>query len=134
MTVSMVLTPSEVGPRPERLAIQLMIGQAFLFAAETAAIHQIGGRLSMMSLALLRAAGGLGLVLVLARKTGFAFLRTCQLRLQLICGVVGLLYLWVMIYSFSHLNFGDSTAISSPMSVQSTTPRNARCSAARLRC
>jgi len=37
----------------ERLAIQLMIAQGVLFAAETAAIHQIGSRVSMMLLALI---------------------------------------------------------------------------------
>ena len=44
----------------ERLAIQLMIAQGVLFAAETAAIHQIGSRAPLMLLALIRAAAGWG--------------------------------------------------------------------------
>jgi len=97
---------------PERLAIQLMIGQGLLFAAETAAIHQIGSGASVMQLALIRGAAGLILALLLAREIGFAVLRTRQLPLQLLRGSVTVLYLWVMIYSFSHLPFADATAIS----------------------
>ena len=97
---------------PERLAIQLMIGQGVLFAAETAAIHQIGARASLMLLALIRAVAGLGLAVVLARHVGLAVLRTRQLPLQLLRGGVTLLYLWVMFYAFGHLPFADATAIS----------------------
>jgi drug/metabolite transporter (DMT)-like permease len=96
----------------ERVAIQLMIAQGVLFAAETAAIHQIGSRVSLMQLALARAAAGLVLALILAHRAGFGVLRTQQLPLQLARGFVGLGYLWVLIFSFSHLPFADSTAIS----------------------
>jgi drug/metabolite transporter (DMT)-like permease len=96
----------------QRLAIQLMIGQGVLFAAETAVIHQIGSDVSLSLLALIRAAAGLGLALLLARHMGFAVLRTRQLPLQLLRGGIGVLYLWVMIYSFGHLPFADATAIS----------------------
>jgi drug/metabolite transporter (DMT)-like permease len=94
------------------LAIQLMIAQAILFAAETAAIHQIGGRMSVMQLALLRAAGGIVLAVALAGGSGFALFRTEQVGLQLLRGAVSLLYLWVMMYSFAHMTFADATAIS----------------------
>jgi drug/metabolite transporter (DMT)-like permease len=96
----------------ERLAIQLMIAQGVLFAAETAAIHHIGSRASVMQLALIRGAAGVGLACFLARNIGFALIRTRQLPLQLLRGSVSLLYLWVMIYSFGHLPFADATAIS----------------------
>jgi drug/metabolite transporter (DMT)-like permease len=96
----------------QRLAIQLMIGQGVLFAAETAVIHQIGSGVSLILLALIRAVAGLGLSLLLARHVGFAVLRTRQLPLQLLRGTIGTLYLWVMIYSFGHLPFADATAIS----------------------
>jgi drug/metabolite transporter (DMT)-like permease len=96
----------------ERFAIQLMVAQGVLFAAETAAIHQIGSRVSLMQLALVRAAAGLALALILARQMGFAVLRTRQLPLQLLRGCVGLGYMWVLIFSFSHLPFADATAIS----------------------
>jgi drug/metabolite transporter (DMT)-like permease len=96
----------------ERLAIQLMLSQAVLFAAETAAIHQIGSRLSVMQLALLRGVGGVLVALMLARNIGFAVVRTRQLPLQLLRGGVSLLYLWVMIYSFARMPFADATAIS----------------------
>ena len=96
----------------QRLAIQLMIGQGVLFAAETAVIHQIGAGVSLILLALTRAVAGLGLSLLLARHVGFAVLRTRQLPLQLLRGSIGTLYLWVMIYGFGHLPFADATAIS----------------------
>lgn len=96
----------------QRLAIQLMIGQGVLFAAETAVIHQIGSRVSLILLALIRASAGLGLALLLARHVGLAVMRTRQLPLQLLRGALGALYLWVMIYSFGHLPFADATAIS----------------------
>ena len=41
-----------------RLAVGLMIAQAILFAVETAMIHHIGSRGSVMQLALLRSGGG----------------------------------------------------------------------------
>lgn len=112
MTTSALPAPSGLAITSERLAIQLMIAQGLLFAAETAAIHQIGWRVSLMQLALIRAAAGLGLAIVLARKIGLAVLRTRQLPLQLLRGGVGLLYLWVLMYSFAHLPFADATAIS----------------------
>jgi len=96
----------------ERFAIQLMIAQGILFAAETAAIHHIGSRVPLMELALLRAGAGLTLALLLAWHAGFAVLRTRRWPLQLVRGGVGVLYLWVMVFSFGHLPFADATAIS----------------------
>jgi drug/metabolite transporter (DMT)-like permease len=66
----------------------------------------------LILLALIRAVAGLGLALLLARSVRLAVLRTRQLRLQLLRGAIGALYLWVMIYSFGHLPFADATAIS----------------------
>jgi drug/metabolite transporter (DMT)-like permease len=96
----------------ERLAIQLMIGQGALFAAETAMIHQIGSGASVMQLALIRGAAGVVLAFVMARQCGFGVMRTRQLPLQLLRGTVSTLYLWVLIYSFGQLPFADATAIS----------------------
>lgn len=112
MAVSPVLTARRAPANPERLAIQLMIGQGALFAAETALIHQIGTGASVVQLALIRGGAGLALALLLAGSLGLAVLRTAQLRLQVLRGLVSLLYLWVMIYSFRHLPFADATAIS----------------------
>jgi len=97
---------------PLRLAASLMVAQAILFAAETGAIHQIGGSASVMQLAFLCAAGGVTLAVVLARHAGLNVMRTRQLGLQLLRGLVTLLYMWVMIYSFACMPFGDATAIS----------------------
>jgi drug/metabolite transporter (DMT)-like permease len=112
MTISTVSAPHAGAVSSEHFAIQLMIAQGVLFAAETAAIHHIGLRMSLMQLALIRAGGGLALAVVLAQNCGFAVLRTRQLPLQLLRGGVGLLYLWVLMFSFSHLPFADATAIS----------------------
>ncbi len=97
---------------PEGLAIRLMIGQAALFAAETAIIHELGSDVPIAQLALLRGLAGIALALIMARSVGLAVLRTKQLGLQLLRGGIALLYLWVMIYSFGHLPFADATSIS----------------------
>ena len=96
----------------QRLAVGLMIGQAILFAIETAMIHHIGARGSAMQLALLRSAAGVVLVGVLAWKSGWSVIKTAQLPMQLLRGLVSVLYLWVLMYSFAHIPFADATAIS----------------------
>src|SRR5215469_11806579 len=58
--------------KSQRLAVGLMIGQAILFAVETAMIHHLGSRASGMQLALLRSSAGLLLVGSLAWKTGWS--------------------------------------------------------------
>ena len=72
----------------QRFAVALMIGQAILFAIETAMIHHLGSRASAMQLALLRSSAGLLLVGSLAWKTGWSVLKTSQLPLQLLRGFV----------------------------------------------
>src|SRR4051812_22379936 len=96
----------------QRLAIRLMICQAALFAAETAIIHHVGSDVPVMQIALIRGAAGIVVACVVARAIGLGVLRTRRPALQLMRGGVSLLYLWVMIYSFSHLPFADATAIS----------------------
>jgi drug/metabolite transporter (DMT)-like permease len=98
--------------KSQRVAIGLMIVQAILFAVETAMIHHIGSRSSAMQLALLRSGAGVVLVGLLVCNVGWAVLRTNQLPLQLLRGLVSVAYLWVMMYSFAHLPFADATAIS----------------------
>jgi drug/metabolite transporter (DMT)-like permease len=95
----------------QRLAVGLMVGQAILFAVETAMIHQIGPRGSAMQLALLRGGAGVTLVGVIAWNTGWSVMKTSQLPLQLLRGFVSVLYLWVLMYSFAHMPFADATAI-----------------------
>jgi drug/metabolite transporter (DMT)-like permease len=97
--------------KDQRLAVGLMIGQAILFAVETAMIHHIGARGSAMLLALLRGGAGVTLVGVIAWNTGWSVMRTSQLPLQLLRGFVSVLYLWVLMYSFAHMPFADATAI-----------------------
>jgi drug/metabolite transporter (DMT)-like permease len=96
----------------QRLAAGLMIAQAILFAVETAMVHHIGSRASTMQLALLRSGAGLLLVGLVAWNTGCSVLKTNQLPLQLLRGIVSSLYLWVSMYSFAHMPFADATAIS----------------------
>src|SRR5262245_7651081 len=93
-------------------AAGLMICQASLFAIETAMIHHIGSRVSPILLTLLRSLASLMLVAILARKLGWSVMKTGQGRLQLLRGFVSVLYLFVMMYSFTNLPFGDATAIS----------------------
>ena len=113
MTIAVApLTAGAAKANPARFAVQLMIVQGALFAAETAAIHHIGARVPLMLLAFVRGAAGMILAIIIARTIGLAVLRTKQLPLQLARGCVGLVYLWVMIYSFGHLPFADATAIS----------------------
>ena len=95
----------------QRLAVGLMITQAILFAIETAMIHHIGPRGSAMLLALLRGGAGVTLVGIIAWNTGWSVMKTTQLPLQMLRGIVSVLYLWVLIYSFAHMPFADATAI-----------------------
>jgi drug/metabolite transporter (DMT)-like permease len=95
----------------QRLAVGLMITQAVLFAIETAMIHHIGPRGSPMLLALLRSGAGVTLVGVIAWNTGWSVMKTEQLPLQLLRGLVSVLYLWVLMYSFAQMPFADATAI-----------------------
>jgi drug/metabolite transporter (DMT)-like permease len=95
-----------------RLAVSLMIAQGFLFATETAMIHHIGSRASVMQLALLRSLAGLVLIAALARHLSWSVAKTQQLPLQLLRGFVSVSYSWVMMYSFGRLPFADATAIS----------------------
>jgi drug/metabolite transporter (DMT)-like permease len=94
-----------------RLSAGLMITQGVLFAVETAMVHQIGPRASVMQLSLLRSLAGLFVVAVLMRGIGLAVVRTRHLPLQLLRGFVTVAYSWVMFYSFSQLPFADATAI-----------------------
>ena len=99
----------------QRLAIGLMIAQAALFSAETAMVHQVGGHASVTQLSLLRSLAGLSVVALLAhrlRGVGWWLLKTDQLWLQLLRGVISFAYLWVMMLSFRALPFADATAIS----------------------
>ena len=64
-----------------------------------------------MQLALLRSGAGLMLAGLLAWNHGWSVIKTDQLPLQLLRGVVSVLYLWVLIYSFAHMPFADATAI-----------------------
>ena len=98
----------------QRLAVGLMIGQAILFAVETAMIHHIGSRASAMELALLRGGAGVTLVGVIALNTGWSVMKTSQLPLQLLRGFVSVLYLWVLMYSFAQMPFADATAMCRP--------------------
>ena len=97
--------------KSRRLAVGLMIAQAILFAVENAMIHHIGPRGSAMQLALLRSGAGLALVGLLAWNIGWSVMKTDQLLLQLVRGLVSVSYLWVLIYSFAHMPFADATAI-----------------------
>ena len=97
--------------KDQHLAVGLMIGQAILFAVETAMIHHIGPRGSAMLLALLRGSAGVTLVGIIAWNTGWSVMKTAQLPLQMLRGIVSVLYLWVLIYSFAHMPFADATAI-----------------------
>jgi drug/metabolite transporter (DMT)-like permease len=65
-----------------------------------------------MQLALIRGAAGAMLAVALARHMRMQVFHTRQLWLHLLRGGISLLYLWVMIYSFSRLPFADATAIS----------------------
>ena len=98
--------------KEHRLAVGLMLAQAVLFAIETGTIHHIGSRSSAMQLALLRSVAGVALVGLLAGNARWSVLKTSQIPLQLLRGLVSVVYLWVLTYSFAHMLFGDATAIS----------------------
>nr|WP_294523945.1 DMT family transporter [uncultured Rhodopila sp.] len=93
------------------LGVSLMLGQQVFFTAETIIVHQIGGSLGLMQIALLRCIGGLLLVVVLTRGCLRSALTTGQLRLQLARGLTSAGYLGVFAYSFTALPLTDATAL-----------------------
>src|SRR4030088_2907484 len=96
---------------PEKFAIRLMVVQAMLFSAETTLIHYLGqAAISVVQFGAIRGFGGILTAMFFARH--FDVLRTEQLRLHLLRGLVALSYGWVMAYSFSRLPLADATAIS----------------------
>ena len=95
-----------------RLGITLMLGQQFLFTAETATVHQISTSLSLMQIALLRGIGGLLLVVLLARGLVWPLFRTNHLLLQIMRGLATAGYLSIFAYSYSSLPLTDATALS----------------------
>lgn len=95
----------------QRYAGLLMIAQRILFAIETAMVHHVGVGAGVMQLSLLRGIGGVLLVAVVAGRNGWAVLKTSQLGIQLLRGVVNVSYYWVLMYSFTQLPFADAWAI-----------------------
>jgi drug/metabolite transporter (DMT)-like permease len=95
---------------PEKFAIRLMVVQAMLFSAETTLIHYLGqAAISVVQFGAIR---GFGILTAMFFARHFDVLRTEQLRLHLLRGLVALSYGWVMAYSFSRLPLADATAIS----------------------
>jgi drug/metabolite transporter (DMT)-like permease len=94
----------------QRLAVWLMIAQSVLLTAEPALIHHLGNRVSIWHFAAIRGLTGIAVALLFARN--LRVFRTEQLPIQIIRGICGLLYMWVMVFSFSHLPFADASAIS----------------------
>jgi drug/metabolite transporter (DMT)-like permease len=94
-----------------RIGVTLIIAQQALFTIETAAVHQLAGALDVLQLSLLRASGGLGLVVCIAARVGWSVWHTEQLWLQFIRALVTIGYLLVLMYSFTAMPFADATAI-----------------------
>ena len=95
----------------ERLGIALILVQQLFFTLDTAAIHHLGGLISIWQLGLLRSIGGLGLVACLAPSVGWSVYRTHHPGLQAIRATVTVAYGWVTVYSFAVMPFADATAI-----------------------
>jgi len=93
------------------LAACLMIVQAFLFAAEPAIIHKVGLHASTEQLVLLRGIGGIAVVALLARQTGWRVFRTNQFPLQIVRGLVSAFFFAIMMYTYPRLPFADATCL-----------------------
>ncbi len=91
--------------------ILLFLLSSSLLAGEVIAIHRIGEAASFFQLSLLRSAGGLVLVALLARKTGWAVFRTKSLSLQLLRGTLTVASMWAIFFGFARAPLTDATAI-----------------------
>lgn len=96
----------------ERTGIALIILQQVLFTMETVATHQLSGKLSLMQIALVRSAGGLGLAALLAPAIGRSVWRTSHPGLQIARALASIGYLWVFAFSFTAMPLADATALS----------------------
>jgi drug/metabolite transporter (DMT)-like permease len=91
--------------------ILILIGYALL-AGESAAVHQAGRDATPLQFALLRSAGSLVLVVVLARNIGLSVFRTHHLGLQFVRGGLTVVSIWGIFYGFAVLPLADATAVS----------------------
>jgi drug/metabolite transporter (DMT)-like permease len=95
----------------QQRGILLFLLSSSLLAGEVIAIHRIGDAASFLQLSLVRSAGGLVLVALLARKTGWAIFRTKSLVFQLLRGALTVASMWAIFYGFARAPLTDATAI-----------------------
>src|SRR5712692_3509460 len=91
--------------------ILLFLLSSCLLAGEVIAIHRVGEAASFLQLSLLRNAGGLILVAVLARKIGWAVFRTKSLSLQFLRAILTVTSMWAIFFGFARAPLTDATAI-----------------------
>jgi drug/metabolite transporter (DMT)-like permease len=91
--------------------ILLFLLSSSLLAGEVIAVHRIGDAASFLQLSLVRSAGGLVLVALLARKTGWAIFRTKSLAFQFLRGTLTVASMWAIFYGFARAPLADATAI-----------------------
>jgi drug/metabolite transporter (DMT)-like permease len=91
--------------------ILLFLLSSSLLAGEVIAIHRIGEAASFLQLSLLRNAGGLVLVALLARKVGWAVFRTQSLSLQFLRATLTVVSMWAIFFGFARAPLTDATAI-----------------------
>lgn len=98
----------------QRFAISLMLLQQIIFSAEITLIHYLGQSLSMLQFGVLRGLGGIivAVSFSLFVSTNWQILRTHQFPLQIVRGLIVILYGWVQVLSFGRLPLSDATAIS----------------------
>jgi drug/metabolite transporter (DMT)-like permease len=78
---------------------------------EAAAVHHLGDAINPLQAILVRSLGGVVLVAVLARRTGFAVFRTETLWLQFVRAGLTMVSLWCLFYGFAALPLADATAV-----------------------
>jgi len=91
--------------------ILLFLLSSCLLAGEVIAIHRVGEAASFLQLSLLRNAGGLIFVAVLARKIGWAVFRTKSLSLQFLRAILTVTSMWAIFFGFARAPLTDATAI-----------------------
>jgi drug/metabolite transporter (DMT)-like permease len=89
----------------------LFLLSSCLLAGEVIAIHRIGEAASFLQLSLLRNAGGLVLVALLAQKIGWAVFRTKSLGLQFLRAILTVASMWAIFFGFARAPLTDATAI-----------------------
>jgi drug/metabolite transporter (DMT)-like permease len=98
------------GNNPMRGVIAFIGFQACM-VVDSSMVHHLGGKVSVDQITFVRGVGTAALVALLGFSQGATIMRTRQLPLHLLRGILTLVSLWGIFYALAHLPLADAAAI-----------------------